>query len=249
MVSCNGCTDGTANIVRASWPTVRVTETSQASKPAALRAADEMLSVFPRIYLDADIIFSAASARIIINSLQSSSALAARPTVSFDMSDADLLVRRYYRAAARVFSRTKSLWGSVGVYGLSAAGRGRFDTYPDLIADDLFVAKWFEPSEVKIIDSAYAVVIVPRRTRDLFRVLRRRHQGNVDIRNLPDGPPSTLLSTIRGLVAAAMSGPNAAVDTATFMGIATAVRITRAISPPAGWGRDESSREGAMTPT
>ena len=248
VVSCNGCTDDTANIVRTSWPTVRVIETSQASKPAALRAADEILSVFPRIYLDADIILSGASARIIIEHLQTGSALGVRPSVSYDLSNADLLVRRYYQAAARVYSRTTSLWGGCGAYGLSAVGRGRFEAFPDLIADDLFVAKWFEPSEVETVNSAHAVVTVPRRTTVLFQVLRRRHQGNVDIRNLPDGPRSTVLATVRSLVVAAMSGPNAAVDTVIFMGIAAAVRITRAISPPAGWTRDVSSREGAMTP-
>ena len=44
-VSCNGCTDGTADIVRSSWPAVQVIEVTKASKPAALRAADEALSV------------------------------------------------------------------------------------------------------------------------------------------------------------------------------------------------------------
>ena len=47
VVACNGCTDDTANIVRSSWPAVRVIEVAQAAKPAALRAADEVLSVFP----------------------------------------------------------------------------------------------------------------------------------------------------------------------------------------------------------
>jgi hypothetical protein len=77
--------------------------------------------------------------------------------------------------------------------------------------------------------------------------MRRRYQGNTDIRGLRDGPASTMPATLRDLAAAALSGPGAAADTATYLGIAVAARITRAVSPPAGWARDESSRERATT--
>jgi len=249
VVSCNGCTDDTADIVRSSWPAVRVIELAQASKPAALRAADEVLSVFPRIYMDADVVLPAASARLIIEYLRTDSALAARPSPGYDTSHADALVRSYHRARARLLSRTQALWAGDGVYGVSAAGRARYGTYPDVVADDLFAAQWFRPSEVKIIASAPSVVTAPRRTRDLFRIMRRRYQGNTDIRGLRDGPASTMPSTLRGLAAVALSGPGAAADTATFLGVAAAARITRAVSPPAGWSRDESSRERVMTST
>ena len=249
VVSCNGCTDDTADIVRSSWPAVRVIELVQASKTAALRAADEVLSVFPRIYMDADVVLPAASARLIIDYLRTDSALAARPSPVYDTSQADALVRSYHRARVRLLSRTQALWAGDGVYGVSAAGRARYGTYPDVVADDLFAAQWFRPSEIKIIVSAPSVVTVPRSTRDLFRIMRRRYQGNTDLRGLRDGPASTTHSTLRGLAAAALSGPGAAADTATFLGVAAAARITRAFSPPAGWSRDESSRERVMTST
>ncbi len=248
VVSCNGCTDGTADIVRSSWPAVRVIEVERASKPAALLAADEALSVFPRIYLDADVVLPATSARLIIEQLRAGPALAARPPISYDTSGADAVVRSYYRARARMFYLTTSLWAAPGVYALSASGRARFGAFPDIIAEDLFAGQWFQPAEIEIVGSVPAVVTVPRRTSDLFRVLRRRYQGNVEIRGLPDHPESTLRSTLRGLAVTAASGPTAAVDAATFMGIAAAVRITRLISPPVGWARDESSREAAVTP-
>jgi hypothetical protein len=248
VVSCNGCSDDTADIVRSSWPGVQVIELAQPSKPASLRAADEVLSVFPRIYLDADVILPATSARLIIDYLRTDSALAAIPPAIYETSHADALVRRYYRARTRVVSGLHSLWASPGVYGLSAEGRARFDAYPDLVADDLFVAQRFEPSEVAIIGSAPAIVTAPRQARALFRILRRRHQGNKDIRALPEGPPSTTHSTLRALGAAAVSdfgvAAETAVDTATFLGMAAAVRISRAVSPPVGWARDDSSRGG-----
>jgi hypothetical protein len=244
VVSCNGCTDDTADIVRSSWPEIRVIEVAQASKPAALRAADELLSVFPRIYLDADVILPATSARLVIESLQAGAAIAARPKLIYHTSHSDPVVRSHYRAMVRVLSGTKSLWG--GVYGLSEAGRSRFAEYPDLVADDLFVDQWFRPSEIEILDAAPAIVTVPRRVRDLIHVLRRRRKGNADLRALPGGPPSTAHSTIRSLLSTAVSGLDATIDTLVFLGIATIVRISVAISPPAGWSRDESSRAEMM---
>jgi hypothetical protein len=246
VVSCNACTDDTADIVRSSWPAVRVIELAQASKTAALRAADEVLNVFPRIYMDADLILPAASARLMIEYLRTDAALAARGSAVYDTSDSDVLVRSYHRARVRLLSRLHALWAGDGVYGVSAAGRARYGSYPDVIADDLFAAQWFRPSEIKIIRTAHSVV-APRRTRDLIRIMRRRYQGNTDIRGLRDGPASTMPATLRDLAAAALSGPGAAADTATYLGIAVAARITRAVSPPAGWARDESSRERATT--
>jgi GT2 family glycosyltransferase len=248
VVSCNGCTDGTANIVRSSWPAVQVIEVTEASKPAALRAADETLSVFPRIYLDADVVLPATSARQILENLRTGPALAARPPISYDTTDADPVVRRYYRARSRLFSLKRSLWGC-GAYAVSAAGRARYDTYPEIIADDLFVDRRFRRSEIEIIGPEPSIVTVPRKVRDLFRVLRRRYLGNAQIRDLPEPAELAAQSTPRDLIAMVMSSPRTAVDAAVFFAIATAVRITLRLSPPAGWNRDESSRIPTTTST
>jgi glycosyltransferase involved in cell wall biosynthesis len=241
VVACNGCTDGTADIVQSGWPGVRVIEIAQASKTAALQAADDALTVYPRIYLDADVVLPATSARLVIESLRTGPAQAARPPLRYDTSGADPLVRSYYRARVRVPSVMNSLWGA-GVYGLSAAGRARFGAFPDLIADDMFVDQWFKRSEIEIVGCAPVLVKAPRRTPDLFRILRRAYQGNAEIRHLPDGQESTATSTLHGVLAAAASRPWLTVDAAAYLGIAVAARITLALSPPGRWSRDESSR-------
>jgi glycosyltransferase involved in cell wall biosynthesis len=241
VVSCNGCTDGTANIVRSSWPAVQVIEGPRASKPAALRAADEALSVFPRIYLDADVVLPATSARQILEYLRTGPALAARPPTSYDTTDADAVVRSYYRARSRLFSLKRSRWGC-GAYAVSAAGRARYDAYPEIIADDLSADRWFSRSEIEIIGSEPSIITVPRGVGDLFRVLRRRYLGNVQVQDLPEPPDPTVQSTVHDLIAMVVSSPGAAVDAAVFSTIVAAVRITLRISPPAGWNRDESSR-------
>jgi glycosyltransferase involved in cell wall biosynthesis len=243
VVSCNGCTDDTADIVRSAWPAVRVIEIPQASKPAALRAADEALSTFPRIYLDADITLPSKSAKILIHSLRSG-AIAARPRLAYETSSSDALVCSYYRSQARLQEHRNSLWPAV--YGLSEVGRSRFSTFPDLIADDVFVSHWFKSSEIKVIDvDLPAIIHVQRRIRDLFRVARRRRKGNAEIYSLPDGPQSTASSTILNLLKTTRSGPTVALDTVFYFVFAIIVRISVTISPPGEWSRDESSRSSS----
>ncbi len=144
VVSCNGCTDDTAEIVRSPWPEVRVIELAQASKPAAFRAADEALAAFHRIYLDADAILPATSARLLIKVLQTGSLQAARPIFRYDTSRCDRLVRSYYKALLAAIAGRHMPQG--GTYGFSRSGRSRFGAYPDVIADDLYADQWFDPS-------------------------------------------------------------------------------------------------------
>jgi hypothetical protein len=244
VVACNGCTDGTADIVRTSGHDVRVIEIAQASKVAALRAADEVLTDFPRLYLDADVVLPSAPAKLVFERLRSGPALAARPPIGYETAGAAFPVRSYYRARARVPEVMGSLWGA-GVYGLSAAGRARFGAFPDVIADDLFVDQCFQPDEIAIVDCAPVVVAVPRRTADLFRILRRTYQGNAENRSASEESTGTASSTLRSLARAVGTSPGCAADAAVYAGIAVAARLTLAVSAPTQWGRDKSSREAA----
>jgi glycosyltransferase involved in cell wall biosynthesis len=240
VVACNGCTDNTAEIVRSSWPEVRVIELVQASKPAALRAADEALASFPRIYLDADIILPATSARFLIQTLQTGTVDAARPLFLYDTSPCDPLVRSYYRARQAVIAGNHMLQG--GVYGLSRSGRSRFGAYPDIVADDLYASQWFEPSEIEVVDDAPAMIAPPRGISDLIHVSRRRKKGDVELHSLSGAASDTARSTIRSLMSMAASGPRSSLDALIFAAIAAIVRVSVAVASPAGWSRDESSR-------
>jgi glycosyltransferase involved in cell wall biosynthesis len=246
VVACNGCADDTARLARSVEYPVRVLELAEASKPAALRAAEELVTAFPRLYLDADIVLPAVSARQVLERLCSGPALAARPPVTYDARGSAPLVRSYYRARARVPAVMGCLWGA-GVYGLSRAGRARFGRYPDVIADDLFVDQHFRRSEIEIVTSPPVVVSVPRRTADLLRILRRTYQGNRENRGLPyvSPAPATAPTTLHGLVRLSSAGPASAADAAAYLGLATLARLTLAVASPSRWERDDSSREEA----
>jgi Glycosyl transferase family 2 len=246
IVACNGCTDGTAQIVRSSPHAVRVLELDQASKPAALRAAEAAATAFPRLYLDADVVVTAASVRMVLDCLRTGPRLAARPPIRYDFLGSSLLVRSYYRARTRVPAVMGSLWGA-GVYGLSQAGRSRFESYPDVVADDLFVDQHFHRSEIEIVSCPPVLVKAPRKAADLLRILRRTYQGNTENKILHPSlaaTPATTPSTLRDLARLASAGPVKAVDAATYAALAAVARITLAVVAPSRWERDNGSRTG-----
>ena len=250
IVVSNGCADRTAQVARSCGHPVRVVELGAASKPAALRAGDEAATTFPRLYLDADVVLPGRAARRILERLRNG-AIAARPPIRYETSGSSLPVRSYYRARSRVPAVLGSLWGA-GVYGLSAAGRGRFDFFPDVVADDLWVDRLFARDEVEIVDCDPVVVMVPRTSRDLVRVLRRTYVGKGEPGPAPvsaDRAPETLGSTLRDLGRLAVAGPAAAFDAGTYAAFAATARLALAISPAGDaslgsprWDRDNSSR-------
>lgn len=253
IVVCNGCADDTAALARSSGHPVRVIELQTASKVSALREGDMAARTFPRLYLDADVVLSGSSARKVAERLNAG-AVAARPPVVYSSSQSSAPVRRYFRARSQMPSLLGSLWGA-GVYGLSAAGRGRFGDFPDVTADDLWVNLLFELDEVEIVDCEPVVVSVPRRTRDLVCVLRRTYKGKAENGVGFSGnnrARETTLTTLRDLRQLAASGPGAALDAVTYAAFAARVRVALALGTAVGagsvaerWERDDSSRRGA----
>jgi glycosyltransferase involved in cell wall biosynthesis len=245
LVVCNGCADDTAALARSSGHPLRVIELEAASKPAALRAGDEAALALPRIYLDADVVLRGSAARVVLRRL-GAGAIAARPPIRYDSSASSAPVRSYYRARSRLPALLGSLWGA-GAYGLSQAGRSRFDAFPDVVADDLWVDRQFAADEIEIVDCAPVLVAAPRATSDLIRVLRRTYRGKAEIAGIDphDRSTETTLSTLQQLRRLVATGPRAALDAATYAAFAVGARL--ALSAPlaaARWERDDSSRAG-----
>jgi glycosyltransferase involved in cell wall biosynthesis len=243
VVVCNGCVDDTAARARSSGHPVRVIELQHASKPAALRAGDAAARTLPRLYLDADVVLPATAARRVLQRL-AEGAIAARPPVRYDSSGSSAAVRSYYRTRSRIPALLESLWGA-GVYGLSRAGRSRFGDFPDVVGDDLWVDRHFARHEIEIVDCAPVVVAVPRRARDLVRVLRRTYRGKAETASVDphDRARATTATTLRQLRRLTATSPGAALDAATYVAFAAGARLALA-APLSGerWERDESSR-------
>ena len=182
IVVANGCTDATANVARALGERVRVVETTVASKTGALNLGDALASGFPRVYLDADIVISAASVRALCKILDTPRALAAAPRAELRFPrGSSWAVRRYY-----------DFWGSLpyvregmvtaGVYAVNLPGRRRFGEFPDLICDDTYFRFHFSADERVQVDAAVSTVTLPGKIFDLIKLRTRTRLGLTQLR-------------------------------------------------------------------
>ena len=240
VVVANGCSDDTADVAR-SVPGVRVVELEQGSKPAALNAGDAATTLWPRIYLDADIELSADAVLAVLDRLAEDDVLVARPEYRVDTSGASALVRSYYRARNRIARHKLAMWGA-GAYGLNEKGHDRFGAFPTVTGDDLFVDTRFEAHEKAVVATSPSVVKTPADTSSLLAVLGRFHRGGVEL-FASDGPDGRIHDT--GLhtalaVIGTIRGPRSAVDAAVYLGVALAGR--RRARRSQVWARDETSR-------
>jgi glycosyltransferase involved in cell wall biosynthesis len=245
IVACNGCTDATAAIARDHG--ARVIETPVASKIAALDAADAAATAFPRLYIDADVTLTGRAAADVARALASPGGpLCAAPPMSVDLAGRPWAVRAFYDVWCRIPYLRDTHVGS-GVFALSEAGRRRFDRFPDVIADDLFVRNLFGRSERMVVATDPFVIQAPRTLRALVRRRVRIHAGNAEQASHPElaalpgarersGPwwravverPSLALKAV----------PYALVNALAKVRARRLVRSDREI----GWGRDETTR-------
>ncbi|MEV4687268.1 glycosyltransferase [Microbacterium sp. LWH3-1.2] len=181
VVAANGCTDDTVERARA-YDGVQVVETSRASKIAALQAGDDAASVFPRAYVDADVLIDPDTLLALADALDEPGVEVASPRLHVDTSAASWPVRQHYRIWELSDYRRRGHIGS-GVYAMTRAGRARFDAWPDVIADDRFVQQLFAPAErATLADHSFSV----RSAADMRAHLRRSVRIARGNRELPD---------------------------------------------------------------
>jgi len=254
LVVCNGCRDDTAERARRFGPPVRVLETMIASKSHALNLGDRSAIGFPRFYVDADVRLSLASVRRVAEVLREGKIHAAAPRLSLELSESSWAVRAYHDVWMRLPYVTQQHLGA-GVYALSQQGRGRFDEFPDLIADDEFIRLLFPNQERASVQEARFVVTPPRNLRDLVHINVRRLAGDLEIKErYPRAPQNqagqqriALLRLLRLPALWPALGIYASVRAAT---LATFVWRRRR-GEHKRWSRDESSRRrvGAREPS
>ena len=243
VVACNGCTDGTEEVVRRSGHPVRLLELGPIGKAGAIRAAEEATALLPRLYLDADTELPRASALAVLHHL-AAGGVAARPPAVYNLEGCSWAVRAFYRVRAKLSSIQSELYGA-GVYGLGPVARARFTTFPDVVADDLFAARIVDRAEVRIIECPPVTVRVPRRTRALVTTLARVHRGNRELAaRLPDLAPSTARGSMKE-VFALLRSPRRIPDVVVYV-ILTVVGRALSRSARGTWERDDTAREPAL---
>lgn len=224
IVAANGCTDRTADVARAR--NVRVTEIAVSSKVAALNAAERLTTVYPRIYVDADVVISGCHARLLARALQSGDVHLVGPRRELDMSLSSAAVRHYYRGSAVVSGYDEVPFAGSGVFALSRSGRERFAEFPPLMADDAFVRSHFHPDETREVVDTVSTVRPPSTVRALYRRQKRVREGNVqlDLLGYRRYRSTGYAETLKG-IRSSVSGRQAPLGVAIFMAVNFTVRL------------------------
>jgi glycosyltransferase involved in cell wall biosynthesis len=246
VVVCNGCRDRTAEESARFGDAVTVVETPVASKPHALNLGDDTVTSYPRIYLDADVVISTSSVRKMVTSLRATGVQMAAPELHVDLEGASWLVRAYTRAWLRLSQTTRDQVGT-GTLALSSSARKRFDRFPEIMADDLFVRSLFESRERRLVRGAIATIRPPRTIRTYIRVKSRVAAGTLEYRkaDLPRKlqPRRSRRRTLAVLLRDPRGWPDAAVYIVAALAIASSGR-RRFRRGNVRWERDDTTRQG-----
>ncbi|MFC7621380.1 glycosyltransferase [Microlunatus sp. GCM10028923] len=180
IVAANGCSDATVEVARGHRG-VTVLDLPQPGKTAALNAADRAAHGFRRVYLDADILLPPDYLAQLDRALPPQGPpRAAVPHRHLQLTGRPWPIRSYFAINQRLPAYHSGLFGR-GVIALSGRGRTRFERFPDVIADDLFLDSIFDDSEKLRLDTTVEVA-TPQRTGQLINRLSRVRRGNTDLR-------------------------------------------------------------------
>lgn len=249
VVAANGCTDDTAAIA-AARPTVRVLDLPDAGKARALNEAERVVNTFPRVYLDADIVLAGAALRRLVDALADASSdgvLAVAPRRVPDIRGRPLPVKGYFAVSRRLPAFQNALIGR-GVIVLSEQGRSRFEQFPDLMADDLFLDSLFTEQERRQVDQVDSPVATPLRTGDLVRRLARVRRANAALRSsVTDGDAGRGVrqpARWSWLTDVVLPHPWLAPAGACYFVISILSAVQARRGDASTWDRDESTRTG-----
>lgn len=251
IVVANGCTDSTASA--ASRSGVTVIDLPEPGKARALNAGDARATGYPRAYLDADIVVPQGGIAGLERVLAGApSVLAVVPRRRLSQAGRPFAVRAYFAINERLPAFQKGLFGR-GLIMLSEAGRTRFDRFPELIADDLFLDSQFSDAEKTIADDVEVVIEAPYTTRDLLRRLVRVRRGNAQMRAAAAAGaadvqvrPSDPWAWLRDVV---LREPGLVWAVVPYLGLTLAAAMLARRSPSGNeWGRDESTRRSPTAP-
>ena len=182
VVVCNGCTDETARVAREVSEDIEVVETDIASKSLAWDLGDSIATVFPRVYLDADVAVSERAVPALAERLRTSGKPVGGLTMRWPVPTGTLVDRYYAVWRKSPYFETGPI--GAGFFALSESGRARFERFPPIIADDFFIDRMFGVDERCIDTSGWFEPLLPRTVPDLLRVQVRQLAANRELRDM-----------------------------------------------------------------
>ncbi len=255
VVACNGCSDATAQVARESFPQVTVLESEVASKTAALNLADSFADIFPRIYLDADLVVPAEALRALIEPLESGDALASAGNMQVLHRHSSWLVSSFYKVWSLNPYLDNGKFG--GVFAVSKAGHQRIGSFPAVTNDDELVKRSFSADERATVDSCVFEMRAPQNLAGLLKIRTRAIRGTLELNDAslngagyaaPGAPAEEGASSFLLIVRRVIFRPRLWLNFVAYTMISVWVRIKAGISFRRGeklWERDETSRQAA----
>ena len=215
IVIDNGSTDNTAEVASqwapqftAAGHELIVLHLPKGNKPAALNAG-EILAVpdSPRVYLDADVQLSPGCIAKIVQTLgQDPSIWMCCPVMR--VSPSKSWVTRTY---ARTWTGLPWVNGDAiggGFYAVSAEGRKRWDRFPNIVAEDVFVQSQFRKDERRVVADEYFEIPLPDGLADLIQVRTRWVRGNQELSRLRSGEWGRAAFPFRHRIKMLLSSPH-----------------------------------------
>lgn len=253
LVVSNGSSDNTSDVARRAGAAlghpVDAIDIVQASKIAALRAAEESLAAHPvttRLYIDADVLVETAVVRQLAAAVDADEPRLGVVTALVDTSRSRPLTRRYYEVW-EVLARNRVQGSGTGVLAVNPAGLARIASWPDVLSDDEWVVRQFAADERVVVDAR----VRQYAARSLAALIRRRARvvnGNRQLDDRWPRPAGTAGAGVRlgELRASVRRGDVSIVGAMTFIGVTLAARLLAAWRRRTGaataWSRDASSR-------
>lgn len=238
---CNGCTDGSADLIRTlAGERATVLETPVASKALAIRLGElHAGGCFPRFFIDADLLIEGSALAHLADVLASGEADLVSPRLRFDTAASSPAVRAAFRAWQRTPYAREAFQGVLGV---SAAGRAGWGAFPELICDDSFILSQIPPSRRRLVESAVAVARAPRTAAAFLGTLTRMEAGLIHLDALRLRPRSP--GQRRALLAMVAAGPGRG-DALAFLTFKLLARLRSRFGNRPRWYTDRTSRAPA----
>lgn len=240
IFACNGCTDSSADLLRAvDDPRFHVLVLGQACKSAAIRAAESIASLLPRFYVDADVLVEGRTLAALAGLLRDERFELVSPRVVYDetgMSSAAARIHRVWHSLPHVVEE-----GHHYVLGVSKIGRSRWGEFPDLLGDDSFIQSCV-PRERCMIVQDMVVTTRPARTFWSFVRVRERWLRGADEMRRSGIEPTRTRGQRRDLLRRSLNGE--ALDVMAYLAAritASALAVVRSRSAKR-WYHDRTTR-------
>ena len=186
IVVANGCKDATVARTEAMRPffgakgwSLIILDLPEGGKPAALNAGDDVAQPGSmRVYLDADVTVSPGLMSALVRTLDTRAPAYASGRVNIQGGPGS--VSRAYARLWRNVPFMRTTVPGCGLFAVNAAGRARWDTFPSIISDDIFVRLQFTPAERHGVEPSYDWPIADGFGR-LVKVRRRQDAGVAEI--------------------------------------------------------------------